>query len=163
MLDDPARAIEPEDVHRGVAEIVRPRRDVRMRHHEIALRDRALDVDVKVGEQPLEELDEGDERLGTVLRERVVLRVELVAVPVDAHVFLDGEPRFAVVERQRVVRNGGSHVAIELRLTHGASLVIAAAVPAGVSGRNTPHADRGEGDCRQCPETLSRLHAAPLF
>jgi hypothetical protein len=37
MLNDPPRTIEPEDIHRGVAEIIGPRGDVRVRHHEIAL------------------------------------------------------------------------------------------------------------------------------
>jgi hypothetical protein len=75
MLDDAARAIEPEDVHRRVAEVVRARRDVRVRHHEITLGDRPFDVDVQFRKERLEGLDEGDERLGAVLRKRVVLRV----------------------------------------------------------------------------------------
>ena len=46
VLDDAAGAIEPEDVHRSVAEITgRSGRDVGVGHDEIALRDRAHDLE----------------------------------------------------------------------------------------------------------------------
>src|SRR5690606_34224720 len=59
---------------------------------------------------------------GPVLGERVMLRVNLLPVLIDADVQLHGQLRLAVVERHFVIRDGSLLVALELRLALNASL-----------------------------------------
>src|SRR6266540_2905786 len=74
LLDDLA-VLQPEDVRRSGAAVAGRGLQQAVRHDEVALGDRALDLDAQVWELGGEASDELDERLGAVGRLRVVLDV----------------------------------------------------------------------------------------
>ena len=85
MLDDLPVLVETEDVHDLAVELTKDRRAAQdaVRHDQVALGDHPTDVDVDVREGRSEALDEGDERVEAVRRERVVLDVLVASVQLD--------------------------------------------------------------------------------
>jgi hypothetical protein len=125
VLDDPAVAVDPEDVDDLVAPLSEHRigaTDDAVGDDEVALGEHPPDVDVEVGELGGEVVDEGDERLEPVGGQRVVLDVLVAAVE------LDRQLRVVIVERGLVVADDVALVALQLRLAARAVCRLAFAV-----------------------------------
>jgi len=105
MFDDFATLIEPEDVDSGIIMVSRPVLEA-VQHHEIALRNGALELDAFAGIFARPALDAADKGPLPVANMRVVLDVG------NAYALLNGSGGFVLIEYQIVKRR---HVLFVLR------------------------------------------------